>query len=162
MAACSSDSPLSALHVKDAMSRTLVTCRAEDPVAEAERSMGLHQVRRLRVVGRGSRLEGLLTLDDIAAEARREKGLIAPPVGVAAVGQTPWARSAARASSARSSAPDERFVGIRRACDRSRASEPDCGRELEPADPAPFLHAPQPPSLPRVIPKESRPWFSRT
>jgi CBS-domain-containing membrane protein len=88
MAACSSDSALSAIHVKDAMSRTLVTCRAEDPVAEAERSMGLHQVRRLPVVGRGGRLEGLLTLDDIAAEARREKGLIAPPVAAAAVGQT--------------------------------------------------------------------------
>jgi CBS domain-containing protein len=88
MAACSSDSPLSALHVKDAMSRTLITCQANESVAEAEHSMGLQQVRRLPVVGRGGRLEGLLTLDDIAAEARREIGLIAPPVAAAAVGQT--------------------------------------------------------------------------
>ncbi|NOT29469.1 MAG: CBS domain-containing protein [Planctomycetes bacterium] len=88
MAALESDAPLSRLAVRNAMSPTLVTCQVEDSIAEAERLMGLHQVRRLPVVDALGRLEGLLSLDDIAREARREKGLIVPPVSAEAVGRT--------------------------------------------------------------------------
>ncbi len=88
LAAWRSDLPLSRLTVRNAMSPTLFTCRPGDPVGEAEDLMGLHQVRRLPVIDDGGRLEGLIALDDIAAEARREQGLIAPPVPAEAVGET--------------------------------------------------------------------------
>lgn len=88
LAAWRTDKPLSALRVRDAMSHSLVACRPEDSVAEAERVMGLHQVRRLPVVDAKGRLEGLLPLDDIAREARRERDLILPPVTSESVGRT--------------------------------------------------------------------------
>ena len=74
--------------VRAAMSGRLFTCRAEDTVAEAERTMSLHQVRRLPVVDARGALVGLIALDDIAREACREEDLLAPPVSCAAVGRT--------------------------------------------------------------------------
>jgi CBS domain-containing protein len=88
LAAWKRDAPLSRLRVREAMSRTIHTCRPEDTLEEAERLMGLHQVRRLPVVDPQGRLVGLLALDDIAREARREAGLIAPAVESASVGRT--------------------------------------------------------------------------
>lgn len=88
LSAWRADAKLSALFVRDAMSKTLVSCRPDDTIEEAERLMGLHQVRRLPVVDAQGRLEGLLPLDDVAREARRERDLILPPVTSESVGRT--------------------------------------------------------------------------
>jgi len=88
MAAMRTDSPLSRLNVGAAMSAPVCACRPDDSIAEAERQMGLHQVRRLLVVDADGRLAGILSLDDIAREACREEDLIAAPVSAEAVGIT--------------------------------------------------------------------------
>jgi CBS domain-containing protein len=82
------DYRLDELRAGDAMQRQLFSCRPDDSIAAAEDAMGLHQVRRLPVVGAAGRLLGLLALDDIAREAAREGDLLAPPVSAAGVGRT--------------------------------------------------------------------------
>jgi CBS domain-containing protein len=88
LAALRLQKPLAALRAADAMSAQPFTCREGDTVAEGERAMGLHQVRRLPVVDAHGRLVGLLALDDVAREACRDQDLLAPPVSCAAVGRT--------------------------------------------------------------------------
>ena len=88
MAALWSDRPLSSLRVARAMSSAVHSCRPDDSIAEAERRMGQHQVRRLPVVDREGCLQGVLSLDDVAREAVREQDLIAPPVSAAEAGKT--------------------------------------------------------------------------
>jgi CBS domain-containing protein len=80
--------PLDAVRAEVAMSKRLFTCRAEDTVAEAERAMALHQVRRLPVVDATGALVGILALDDVAREACRDADLLAPPVSCETVGRT--------------------------------------------------------------------------
>lgn len=63
----------SRLPVRRAMSAEAWTCRAEESVRDAMATMRHHQVRRLPVVDAAGRLEGILSLDDIAAEARPER-----------------------------------------------------------------------------------------
>lgn len=88
LVAARTDARLSTLRVERAMSSTVVTCSAEDTVGHAQHLMGLHQVRRLPVVDAARRLEGIISLDDIAREARAERRLIAPHVRSASVGRT--------------------------------------------------------------------------
>ncbi len=88
LTALRTEQPLFILAVQAAMHGRLFTCRDDDPVAVAEETMALHQVRRLPVVDAAGRLVGMLSLDDIAREACREEGLLAPPVSCAAVGRT--------------------------------------------------------------------------
>jgi CBS domain-containing protein len=60
--------------VREAMTATVVTCREDAPVAEAERLMEEKAVRRLVVLDSWHRMVGLISLDDIATlpgEARR-------------------------------------------------------------------------------------------
>jgi hypothetical protein len=49
--------------------------------------MGQHQVRRLPVVDDKGRLCGILSLDDLARQARADAGMVAPPLRQA-VGRT--------------------------------------------------------------------------
>jgi CBS domain-containing protein len=88
LAALREGKPLSSIRVHAAASPRAFACRADDTVAEAERLMGQHQVRRLPVVDAEDRLVGVLSLDDIAREAFREDELIARPVSARAVGIT--------------------------------------------------------------------------
>ena len=88
LTALRTDRPLSALAVEEAMSRELFACGPDDTIDEVERVMGLHQIRRMPVVGDGGKLVGILSLDDIAREAYREEDLFAPPVSEQAVGRT--------------------------------------------------------------------------
>lgn len=88
MAALRTDSPLSRLGVESVMSSRVFTCRPGDSIAEAERMMGQHQVRRLPVLDEEGHLEGILSLDDIAREAIGEQDLIAPPVSAEETGRT--------------------------------------------------------------------------
>jgi CBS-domain-containing membrane protein len=56
------------------MSRKPIYCHVEDDIAKAEALMRTNQVRRLPVVDLGQHVVGVLSLNDIAREVRREKG----------------------------------------------------------------------------------------
>jgi len=51
------------------MTRNVVSCSEDDPVAEAARLMQERQIRRLLVLDRDQRLTGIVSLGDLAAEA---------------------------------------------------------------------------------------------
>jgi CBS domain-containing protein len=61
------------LKVEDTMSREVKSCGSADTVAAAEKAMQTNKVRRLPVVDENGRLKGMLSLNDIAREAEREK-----------------------------------------------------------------------------------------
>jgi CBS domain-containing protein len=65
MAAYTRGQPLTGLPVVAAMSKEIFSCREGDSIAEAERLMQAHQVRRLPVVGENGKLVGMLSLNDI-------------------------------------------------------------------------------------------------
>lgn len=54
-------------HVRDAMTRSVVTCRPDDEVDDAAGAMAEHRVRRLVVLDAGKELVGIVSLDDLAA-----------------------------------------------------------------------------------------------
>jgi CBS domain-containing protein len=56
-----------------AMSREVLTCSADDDLKQAEELMREKQVRRLPVVDEGGRLQGIISLNDIAREFDRER-----------------------------------------------------------------------------------------
>jgi len=82
------DLPISSISVQRATTSNVYTCGAHESIEEAERIMGQHQIRRLPVVDEEGRLEGLLSIDDIAREAWREEGLMIHRVSAADVGKT--------------------------------------------------------------------------
>jgi len=88
LAALRSGQALDAIPSSAAMSTRLFACRVHDSVESAERTMAMHQVRRLPVLDRERRVVGILALDDLALEACREEDWLAPPVSCAAVGRT--------------------------------------------------------------------------
>jgi CBS domain-containing protein len=71
MAAYTQGKPLADLRVEIAMSRKVVTCRADDDVSKGAALMRQSHTRRIPVVDRDGKLVGLLTLDDLACEAAR-------------------------------------------------------------------------------------------
>ena len=80
MAAFFRDAPLADIAIRDAMSRQVMTCTAEDTVRDAEDAMCSGRVRRLPVVDVAGRLVGVLSLNDIAREAEREQAIASPDV----------------------------------------------------------------------------------
>jgi CBS domain-containing protein len=66
MSACLRGAPLSALRVQDAMSRAPITCSRSDTIEHAIRLMSDHQVRRIPVVDAQQRVEGILSMNDLA------------------------------------------------------------------------------------------------
>lgn len=72
MAAWTSGRPLHELRVADAMSKQLVSCRAQEEVGAAAARMAKHGVRRLPVLDASGVLVGLLSLNDLATAASRE------------------------------------------------------------------------------------------
>ncbi len=78
MAAFTQGRSLGDLRVAAAMSRAVIVCRPDEPVTEATRRMREHQVRRLPVVDEGGRPVGVLSLNDLAREAVRFCGEVAP------------------------------------------------------------------------------------
>jgi CBS domain-containing protein len=59
--------------VADVISRTLYACAPEDEVRTAMDKMKKQQVRRLPVIGTNGRLAGIVSIHDIAVQARPNK-----------------------------------------------------------------------------------------
>lgn len=64
---------LSDLRVEDAMSATVHSCRADDPIEVAERLMAERQVRRIPVVDKDLHPIGVVSLNDLARSASHRK-----------------------------------------------------------------------------------------
>jgi CBS domain-containing protein len=88
MAAYTRGVTLGTVQVQDVMSRTVYTCRAEDSVGHAEQMMRINQVHRLPVVDAGEHLVGILSLNDVAQEARLEAAAHKRGVTFGEVGET--------------------------------------------------------------------------
>jgi CBS-domain-containing membrane protein len=69
------------------MSPALHVAAPDEPVAALASRMGLHQIRRLPVVDAAGALVGIVALDDLAQEARRQDDLRAPSLPAASVGK---------------------------------------------------------------------------
>lgn len=59
------------LTVREAMTPTVFTCLASDPIEEVVRRMGDHQVRRVPVLDTLGKLVGIVSLDDLARHLAR-------------------------------------------------------------------------------------------
>jgi len=75
MAAYTRGSRLADLRVADAMARQVESCWNTDDIGTAEEMMRTRRVRRLPVLASDRRLAGVLSLNDIAREAARERRL---------------------------------------------------------------------------------------
>ena len=64
--------PMHEVSLGSTMSRELWTCRPSDEITDAEKTMREHRIRRLPVTDEDGRLTGILSLGDIALEARAE------------------------------------------------------------------------------------------
>ncbi|MFI5398039.1 MAG: CBS domain-containing protein [Candidatus Binatia bacterium] len=73
MAAYTQGRSLYDIQVSIAMSKKLFSCKPEDSLATAEKTMRTNRVRRLPVVDADGHLVGILSLDDIAREAAHER-----------------------------------------------------------------------------------------
>ncbi len=65
MAAYTQGRALGEIRVQQAMSKVVYTCHPDDKLSAAERTMRVHQVRRLPVVDDAGRLLGVLAVNDI-------------------------------------------------------------------------------------------------
>ena len=72
MAAYTQGRPLTDIPVSAAMAHEAISCRAGDGISQAESQMRDNQIRRLPVVDAQGRLAGIISINDIAREARRE------------------------------------------------------------------------------------------
>ncbi len=73
MAAYTQGGPLRALLASSAMAKKVFSCKPEDTLEAAEEIMRANQIRRLPVVDAEGRLLGIISLNDIAREAERER-----------------------------------------------------------------------------------------
>lgn len=74
MAAYTQGKSLLEIPVALAMARQVVTCRIGDDVKQVENMMREKQVRRLPVVDTYNRVQGIISIHDLAMEAQRERG----------------------------------------------------------------------------------------
>lgn len=65
--ACNHDRPLSDLQVSAALGDVVHTCKADDALTLLLDRMAAHQVRRLIVLDDDGRLEGVISVDDLAS-----------------------------------------------------------------------------------------------
>ena len=66
------------ISVQDVISKNLCACSPHDDVRAALGTMRAQQVRRLPVVGQDGRLAGIISIHDIAVQARSGKGSAVP------------------------------------------------------------------------------------
>ena len=71
------------------MAKKVIACHAEDTIAAAEKAMRDGKIRRLPVVDDAGKLIGILTLNDIAGEAFRERGERRHEINLNEVASTP-------------------------------------------------------------------------
>ncbi len=72
MAAYTQGKPLTDIPVSAAMAHEVISCRASDGISQAESLMRDNQIRQLPVLDAQGRLAGVISINDIAREARRE------------------------------------------------------------------------------------------
>ena len=72
MAAYTQGKQLWVIPVTEAMAQKVFACHANDGISQAEALMRENQVRRLPVLDQNDLLVGILSLSDVAQEARRE------------------------------------------------------------------------------------------
>ena len=63
---------LSEIPVSVAMTKEVIVCSENDTIAVAEEEMRFHQIRRLPVLSLDGKLVGMLSISDLAREAKRE------------------------------------------------------------------------------------------
>ena len=88
LAAVRSRRPLQDISVSEAMSSFVVTCKADDRVEQVEGAMRGWRVRRIPAVDEDGRAVGLISLDDLAWRAARDRELFARQLSVDEVGLT--------------------------------------------------------------------------
>ncbi|MFN0062504.1 MAG: CBS domain-containing protein [Myxococcaceae bacterium] len=88
MGAYTTGRSLSAISVREAMAKEPVLIQPHATIEAAERTMQERRIRRLPVVDEQGLLVGLLALNDIAREARRQHGKRRPEVNAAGVAGT--------------------------------------------------------------------------
>jgi CBS domain-containing protein len=89
MAAYTQGKPLAEIAVGDVMTKQVHTCHPEQDVSIAQRCMRDNQLRRLPITDSTGRLIGLLSLNDLALEASRERGPgLRPQVRAADIAET--------------------------------------------------------------------------
>ena len=80
--------PPAAIPVGSVMSTEVFACAPNDALIEAEEVMRSRRVRRLPVIDANGALVGILSLNDLAREARRERGRAARKLGGEEVTET--------------------------------------------------------------------------
>jgi CBS domain-containing protein len=121
--------PLSELRIAESMSAGIVTCQPEDDIDEAVLAMSRHQVRRLPVVDDAGRIQGILSLNDMANALGRIAGDGASHVAA----ETLRALTAVSRHRSGPGAPELRDVEVKaqpRRSGRSRAAAKTGGRKL--------------------------------
>ncbi|HEY0943592.1 MAG TPA: CBS domain-containing protein [Steroidobacter sp.] len=88
MSALFKGKPLHELHVSDAMSRQLQTCRPSDSIVDAEKTMSRARIRRLPVIDEQESLVGMISLADLARQAARESTAPRREISETEVGDT--------------------------------------------------------------------------
>jgi CBS-domain-containing membrane protein len=88
MAAYTQGRTLRDMQVRSAMSKQVESCRPLDTLAMAEEVMKSNKIRRLPVVDVEGRLVGIVSLDDIAREAVRQREAMVRDISEAEVGRT--------------------------------------------------------------------------
>jgi CBS domain-containing protein len=145
VAAYTQGKPLSQIVVSSAMSKVVHTAHISAPVQAAERTMRLHQVRRLPVVDESARLVGVLSLGDLAKAKSSPESAAASATDVA---QTLAAITKRRAPTV-SEAPGPQSRGQERAA--AAASERTPPAAAPPQKPSEIRElAPQPVAGPRT------------
>lgn len=90
MAAYTQGRTLFEIPVMSAMADKIIACRASDDIRRAETLMHDNQIRRLPVLDDRGFLVGIISINDIACEAERQRAArrATPEVSAAEVGQT--------------------------------------------------------------------------
>jgi CBS domain-containing protein len=88
MGAYTQGRPLREVPVSTAMSKQVWYCRPDDPLSVAEGMMQEKRIRRLPVVDAAGRLVGIISINDIARKAARERMQKRKAVSDAEVGET--------------------------------------------------------------------------
>jgi CBS-domain-containing membrane protein len=88
LAALRARRPLQEIALNEAMSSYVVTCQRSDQVSQAEGAMRGWRVRRLPVVDEAGHIAGLISLDDLAWRAARDRELFARQLSADEVGLT--------------------------------------------------------------------------